>query len=120
MGKAFCELKIWQKGYELLRETYNITSKFPKEEKYNLTSELRTSFNSVIANIAEAHGRYYYADRTRISYTSRGEAEETRTHLRVAYGLKYIKEETFTSLDKESEGLSKGVSVYIRALKKEN
>jgi len=38
MAKAFYELKIWQKGYELLMKIYEVTSKFPHEEKYNLTA----------------------------------------------------------------------------------
>jgi len=118
MRKAFYELKIWQKGYELLIEIYKVSSKFPTEEKYSLTSQLRNSATSVIANIAEAHGRYYYADKVRVLYTSRGEVEETRSHLRVACGLKYISEEIFVWLDKEYEGLSKGISTYIQTLKK--
>jgi len=118
MVKGFYELKIWQKGYELLMKIYDLTSKFPKEEKYGLTSQLRNSANSVIGNIAEAHGRYYFADKVRVLYTSRGEAKETRSHLRVAYGLKYFEKNIFLWLDKEYEGLSKGISSYIRTLKK--
>ena len=86
MTKAFYELRIWQKGYELLMEIYRITSTFPKKEQYGLTSQLRNSANSVIANIAEGHGRYYFADKVRVLYTARGEVEETRSHLRVALG----------------------------------
>ena len=118
MAKAFYELKIWQNGYELLMEVYKITSTFPKEEQYSLTSQLRNSANSVIANIAEAHGRYYFADKVRVLYTARGEVEETRSHLRVACGCKYVNEELFNRLDEEYEGLSKGISGYIRSLKK--
>lgn len=63
MAKGFYELNIWKKGYALLMEIYKITTSFPKEEKYGLTSQMRDSANSVIANIAEAHGRYYFADK---------------------------------------------------------
>lgn len=120
MGKAFNELNIWKKGYELLMKVYEVTTLYPKEEKYGLTSDTRRSANSIIANIAEAHGRYYFADKARVLYIARGEIEETRSHLRVAYGLKYIKEEILVWLDKEYEGLSKGISTYIQTLKKEN
>lgn len=70
---------------------YKITSKFPPEEKYNLTSQLRSSANSVVALIAEAHGRYYYADKCRVLYQSRGECGETQSHLSVSLGLKIYK-----------------------------
>ena len=108
MAKGFHELNIWKKGYALLMEIYKITAAFPKEEKYSLTAQIKRSANSVIANIAEAHGRYYFADKARVLYTSRGECEETRSHLRVALGLKYIDKKVFTNLDQEYEGLTKG------------
>jgi four helix bundle protein len=119
MAKGFYELNIWKKGYSLLMEIYKITAGFPKEEKYGLSKQMKDSANSIIANIAEAHGRYYFADKTRVLYTSRGECEETRSHLRAASGLKYIDKKVFTYLDKEYEGLSKGISSYIRTLKKD-
>jgi four helix bundle protein len=119
MARGFYDLNIWKKGYALLMEIYKITTTFPKQEKYGLSSQMRHSANSIIANIAEAQGRYYFADKARILYTSRGECEETRSHLRVALGLKYIDTEVFASLDQEYEGLSKGISTYIRSLRKD-
>ena len=118
MAGSFYDLNIWKKGYALLMEIYKITATFPKEEKYGLTAQLRDAANSVIANIAEAHGRYYFADKARVLYIARGECQETRSHLRVALGLKYITKSTFNHLDEEYEGFSKGISSYIRSLKK--
>jgi len=118
MAGGFYDLNIWKKGYALLMEIYKITSAFPKEEKYGLVAQMRDAGNSVIGNIAEAHGRYYFADKTRVLYTARGECEETRSHLRVALGLKYIDKTVFNHLDEEYEGLSKGISSYIRFMKK--
>ena len=116
--KSYKDLIVWQKSIDLVLEIYHLTECFPKEERYGLVAQMRNSANSVIANIAEAHGRYYFADKTRVLYTSRGECEETRSHLRVAVGLNYIDSNAFDSLDKEYEGLSKGISSYIRSLKK--
>lgn len=90
MAGTFRELEIWRKGYELLMRIYKVTSKYPPEEKYNLTSQTQSSANGVIASIAEAHGRYYYADKVQVLYISRGECEETQSHLSVALGRKYI------------------------------
>lgn len=116
MAKTFFELEIWQKGYELLMEIYKITAKYPAEEKYNLIAQTRNAANSVIANIAESHGRYYFADKIRVLYTARGECEETRSHLKVAEGLRYLNKEIFDRLSNEYEGLSKGISSYISSL----
>jgi four helix bundle protein len=99
-------------------EMYRITATFPPEEKYGLTRQLRDAANSVIANIAEVHGKYYFADKASVLYISCGECEETRSHLSVAFGLRYINKKTFEYLDEEYEGLSKSISSYIQSLKK--
>ena len=119
MASSFYNLNIWKKGFQLLKEIYKLTSKYPNEEKYNLTSQTRSSANSIIANIAEAHGRYYFADKIRVLYQSRGEVEEIRSHLIVGYTLKYITKEGFNFLNKEYEGLAKGISSYVESLRKQ-
>jgi len=120
MGKSFRDLKIWQKGYELLLKIYEVTSKYPLEEKYGLVSDTWRSANSVIANVAESHGRYFFGDKIRVLYIARGEAEETRSHLSVALGRKYLSKENFDFLDKEYEGLGVGINFYIQDLEKQN
>lgn len=118
MADSFFQLKIWAKGYELVLKIYKITDNFDKCEKYSLTSQLRRSANSVIANIAESQGRYSYKDKIRVLYQSRGEIFETRSHLKVAEGLKYISNKEFKELDKEYEGLLVGLNKYINYLAK--
>lgn len=118
MGTSFRDLKIWRKAYELLMRIYEITSSYPPEEKYNLTSQTRGSANGVLGGIAEAHGRYYFADKARVLYIARGECTETRSHLSVALGLGYITKREFGQLDKEYEGLGVGINQYINKLKR--
>ena len=116
MAGSFETLNIWQKGYELLMRVYQVTAHYPIEERYGLVTDTRRSANSIIANIAEAHGRFYFADKIRVLYQARGEVEEIRSHLKVGYGLKFLTEEEFLSFDKEYEGLSVGISSYIKFL----
>jgi len=54
--RDFTSMPVWQKGLSLLRLVYQITDKFPKEEKYGMVSDMRRSANSVIHNIAEGFG----------------------------------------------------------------
>ncbi len=120
MRNSFRDLKIWQKGYELLMKIYEITTKYPEEEKYGLVSDTRKSANSVIANIAESHGRYFFKDKIRVLYIARGEVEEVRSHLSVGLNLRYLSQEDFKFLDKEYEGLGVGINFYIRDLEKQH
>jgi len=106
----FYQLDIWKDGYKLAMEVYDITDKYPSEEKYALTSQSRKSVNSVIANIAEAHGRYRYADKMRVLYIARGEVQETQSHLAVAWGRKYIDIKTFQNLSRRYEKLKIGIN----------
>ena len=117
MPKSFYELDIWKEGYTLLLKIYKIANNFPSEEKYILTPQLIRSANSIIANIAESQGRYYFKDKIRTLYTARGEVEEVRSHLRVAAGREYITKEEFSKLDKEYEKLSKRISAYIKSIR---
>ena len=90
--KKFYETEVWKEAFSLVQKIYTITKNYPKEERFGLTDQTRRSSNSVCANIAEAHGRYYYADKIRVLYTVRGEIEETQSHLMVAFSQKYIDE----------------------------
>jgi ABC-type microcin C transport system permease subunit YejB len=51
MLKNYKDLKDWQKSYKLCLEIYRITSKFPKEESYGLTSQIRRFVVSIPLNI---------------------------------------------------------------------
>ena len=62
MLKNYKDLNVWQKSYELCLKIYELTAKFPKEERYGLTSQLRRSVVSIPSNIAEGHGRKTTAD----------------------------------------------------------
>ncbi len=118
-GRGFRDLKIWQRGLEIVVKVYKLTNKFPQTERFGLTDQLRRAVNSIIANIAEAHGRYYYADKSRVLFQSRGECEEARSHLSVAAALNYISKEEFDDLDSQLAGLGMGINAYIDSLRRE-
>lgn len=119
-GSSFRDLRIWKKGYELLLRIYQTTARYPSDEKYGLSSDTRRSANSIIANIAESHGRYHYADKVRVLLIARGEIEEIRSHLSVAMGNGYISNEIFEELDNEYSGLGMGLNAFIDDLERKS
>jgi four helix bundle protein len=57
MGRSYRDFGAWQKAMQLSVKVYELTSGFPREEQYGLTSQMRRASVSVISNIAEGHGR---------------------------------------------------------------
>ncbi|KKR51381.1 MAG: S23 ribosomal protein [Candidatus Curtissbacteria bacterium GW2011_GWA1_40_16] len=117
MAEDFKKLKIWQNAHELMLRVYELTNTFPKEETFNLTSQIRRAATSVSANIAEAQGRYHDAETIHFIYNARGSAEEVRSHLTACIDLDYISKKDFDKLEEEYIGLIKGMNSFIRSIK---
>ena len=69
--KNFQDLRIWQKGIEVVKDIYNLTKKFPKEELYGLTSQMRRSAISIPSNISEGFRRYHNKEYRQFLYSIR-------------------------------------------------
>ena len=89
MLKNYKDLKVWQKSYELCLEIYRITAKFPKEEIYGLTSQIRKSVVSIPSNIAEEYGRKTTMDYIRMLYISYGSVCELETQILLAGDFRF-------------------------------
>ncbi|MEA3279580.1 MAG: four helix bundle protein [Thermodesulfobacteriota bacterium] len=91
MIENYKELKVWQKSYKLCLEIYRITAKFPKEERYGLTSQIRRSVVSIPSNIAEGYGRKTTPEYIRFLYIAYGSNCELETQILLSGDLDYIK-----------------------------
>ena len=72
MLKNYKELNVWQKSYELCLKIYRITTTFPNEERYGLTSQTRRSAVSIPSTLAKGYGRKTTVDYIRMLYISYG------------------------------------------------
>ncbi len=112
----FYELDIWKEGYNLQKEIFEITLTFPKYA-YDIVSQINRSTNSIIANIAESHGRFHFADKIRVLYISRGEIEETQSHIMVAVSRKYMTKQDGNLLIQRYENLKMKLNGYISSFR---
>lgn len=112
----FYELGIWKEGYDLQKEIFEITLTFPKYA-YDIVSQINRSTNSIIANIAESHGRFHFADKIRVLYISRGEIEETQSHIMVAVSRKYMTKQDGNLLIQRYENLKMKLNGYISSFR---
>lgn len=100
---SFRELKVYEEALELSRKIFQHTLKFPHEERYSLTDQIRRSSRSISANIAEAWGkREYQAHFISKLSDSLAETYETQCWLDHALDYKYITKPVFKELDAQA------------------
>jgi len=90
MVKDFSELNVWKEAKRMVVDIYKLTKKFPHEEMYGLTNQIRRSATSVCANIAEGFSRFHAKDKIRFYYQARGSISESKSHVFIAKDLGYI------------------------------
>lgn len=95
----FKNLKVWAKSHELTLAIYQTTRKFPKDEIYGLTSQIRRASASIGANIAEGCGRRSDPEMKRFVQIARGSASELEYHLLLARDLHFLASEEFNNLE---------------------
>jgi four helix bundle protein len=96
----FKELTIWQKGIDLAVDVYKLTARFPKEEQFGLTSQIKRSAVSIPSNIAEGAGRNKEGEFVHFLGISNGSANELETQLIIANKLGFIENETLEKTTK--------------------
>jgi four helix bundle protein len=86
----FRDLRVWQRGMDLVESGYRISAGFPKSERYSLTSQLRKAAVSVPSNIAEGHTRATTRDYLNHLSMAQASLAEVETQLEIASRLGYL------------------------------
>jgi len=115
--KTFRELIVWQKSMDFVTEIYKETKKFPKEELFGLTSQMRRSAVSIPSNISEGFGRQGLNDYLRFLNIGIASLFELQTQVEISCNLEYITKEKFTKLYESSREIERMLSSLIRKLK---
>jgi four helix bundle protein len=97
--KDFRRLKVWEKVHLLTLDIYRVTARFPREEMYGLTSQMRRCSASMRANIAEGCGKQGNNELHRFLYIASGSASELDYHLLLARDLCYLTDEDYRRMD---------------------
>ncbi len=96
--KDFRDLIVWQRAHELTLGIYKATAKFPKEELYGITSQMRRCSASIAANIAEGCGRRGNAELHRFLQMASGSASELDYHLILSRDLGLLEKADYQRL----------------------
>ena len=88
-SKTFQDVEVWRKAHAWVLQIYAFSKKFPYDERFGLTSQLRKAAVSVPANFAEGFKKVGVADKARFYNIAQGSLEECRYYLILASDLGY-------------------------------
>jgi four helix bundle protein len=114
----FRDMGVWQKSFLLLIDIYSIIKKFPADERFALTDQLKRAANSVVHNLAEGYGRYESKDKTRFYKISRGSAFESMSQILVAESQNYLSTETSENIIERYKKVIEEINALIHHLEK--
>jgi four helix bundle protein len=116
--KSFRELRVWQAAMNLVEKIYKVTSDFPKEELYGLTSQLRRAAVSVPSNIAEGHTREHLKEYLHHISMAQASLAEVDTQLEIGWRLRYVSATRLGSVQSDLSSLGKQLYSLRNALTK--
>ena len=104
---SFEKLLVWQKSIDLAKIIYTITSKFPKEEAYGLSSQIRRAVVSISSNIAEGYVKYSAKEQVRFTEIAYGSLMEVLNQIIIAKEIEYINEDNYLKVRNDVEEISR-------------
>ncbi|OUL21778.1 four helix bundle protein [Nostoc sp. T09] len=114
--ETFEDLKVWQKGIDLVKQIYLRTKEGELSKDFGLRDQLRRASVSIPANIAEGFERYSRKEYLNFLNIAKGSAGEVRSLLRVALEVGYLDQPTYTQLSNQAMELSRMLSNQIQSI----
>ncbi len=104
--RHFRDLEVYRRAFDAAMQIFEVTKKFPPEERFSMVDQIRRSSRSVCANLSEGwrKRRYLAVFKNKIT-DSMQEASETQCWLEFCLACRYIKQDVFDKLDNEYEQL---------------
>ena len=118
MRYSFENLEVWQMSRELVKETYQITSTFPNEEKFGLTSQLRRASVSVSSNIAEGSTRWSKKDQSRFYEIAFGSLIEVLNQLILSTDLEFLPDTRLTEIRTKIDQIGRMLNALFQSARK--
>lgn len=108
------QLEVWKKGIELASAIYQVTQKYPEEEKFGIISQMRRCAVSISSNVAEGAGRNSDKEFRQFLNISFGSCSELETQLIISHNLKYLAKEEFENISSDLAEIQKMIYTLIQ------
>lgn len=115
MKRTHTNLGAWRESMALVKQIYQCTSKFPREEQFGLTSQIRRAAVSIPANIAEGAARGTKKEFSQFLIIARGSLSELETLLAIAFEVGFLEKAALSVLETQLDSVSKLLSGLLRA-----
>ena len=114
--KNYRELNVWKKGIEVVKITYQVSKRFPAEEKYGIVSQMTRAAVSIPANIAEGSSRNSDKDYARFLQIALGSAFELQTYFVIGKEMGWLTANEIEVADKLLEEEIKMIQAFLKKL----
>ena len=112
------DLEVWQLAHSAVLRTYEITQRFPRDERYRLIDQLCRAAASVPANIAEGKGRSSLKEYLQFLSIARGSVEEVKYFLLLARDLQYLPDHDYDDVNEKYERVGKMLNGLMTSLRR--
>jgi four helix bundle protein len=116
--QSYRDLVVWQAAMTLAEACYVVTRRFPRDEMFGLTSQIRRAATSIAANIAEGHGRENTGSFVQFLRIAQGSLKELETHLLLAERVGLVSTEAVAPPLDQCAQIGKMLRALIRTLQK--
>jgi four helix bundle protein len=120
MSEGYRNLKVWHRAYEMTLKIYEVTSDYPKDERFGMISQMRKASVSTIANLAEGYSKRHLNDYIHFITTSIGSNNELNVYILLSRDLKYITKNEYDELKPKCDEISKMLFGLRKALTRKN
>jgi four helix bundle protein len=114
--QSYKDLKVWQAAMTIAVSCYGLTRRFPKDEMFGMSAQIRRAAVSIAANIAEGHGRETSATFAHFLRISQGSLKELETHLLLAEQVDLASIETIAPVLEQCDELGRMIRSLIRSM----
>lgn len=113
----FRKLEVWQKAMAFVTEIYRLTTKFPADERFGLSDQLRRAAISIALNIAEGCGTGSDLEFIRFLRIAQRSGYEVIAGLEIAINLKFLSQSEISRLISDCDSISAMIGALIRKIK---
>jgi len=116
MITKFTDLVAWKEAHKLVLISYKLLNKFPKNETFALSDQVRRCAVSISANIAEGFSRHGKKEKSQFYHISKGSLTELENHFLIAKDLGYIDLRDLNNIQNQMEHVGRLLTGLIKAV----